>query len=66
MTEAEFKKLLTPEFMETLLLAVEYCNWSVDMVETIDFHKWCCEVAGIPIPEGKEYTDKEFDRHVEG
>jgi hypothetical protein len=46
MTKQELKELLTPEFLSTLHSAVECCNWDVDMVESMEFCKWCYNVAG--------------------
>ena len=41
MTKQELKELLTPEFLSTLHSAVECCGWDVDMIETMEFCKWC-------------------------
>ena len=47
MTKQELKELLTPEFLSTLLTAVECCNWEVDMVESMRFCDWCYSKAGV-------------------
>jgi hypothetical protein len=38
----ELKKKLTPEFMETLAQLIEYVNWDVDMIETMEFYLQIC------------------------
>jgi uncharacterized protein YeaC (DUF1315 family) len=50
MTEEQLKELLTPEFLSTLHTAVECCNWDVDMIESMEFCKWCYSVVGKPCP----------------
>jgi hypothetical protein len=47
----ELKELLTPEFLSTLHTAVECCGWDVDMIESMEFCKWCYSVAGQPCTE---------------
>ena len=49
--EAELKPILTDEFLSTLVKAVQTCGWSVDYVESVDFVKWCFEVAGKEAPQ---------------
>jgi hypothetical protein len=55
MTAPELKQLLTPEFLETLKVAVEYCGWDVDFCESMAFCDWCYEFAGLPPQEYQEY-----------
>jgi uncharacterized protein YeaC (DUF1315 family) len=47
----ELKELLTPEFLSTLHTAVECCGWDVDMIESMEFCKWCYHTAGQLEPE---------------
>jgi uncharacterized protein YeaC (DUF1315 family) len=47
----DLQELLTPEFLSTLHTAVECCNWNVDMIESMEFCKWCYRTAGQPEPE---------------
>jgi hypothetical protein len=61
MTEQELKQLLTPEFLETLKVAVECCGWDCDMVETTNFCDWCHNLAGMPYPQYSELYDTEDD-----
>lgn len=53
MTEEKLKLLLTDEFLDTLLLSVEQCNWSVDYIESAEFVKWCFKLAGKDLPRFK-------------
>lgn len=48
--EDELRPRLTPEFLDTLLLAIEAVGWSVDAHETQRFA--CCvfEIAGLKMP----------------
>ena len=50
MNNQQLKELLTPEFLSTLHTAVECCNWGVDMIETIEFCKWCYSVVEKQCP----------------
>jgi hypothetical protein len=50
MKKQDLQELLTPEFLSTLHTAVECCNWDVDMIESMEFCKWCYSVVGKPCP----------------
>jgi hypothetical protein len=50
MKKQDLKEFLTPEFLSTLLNAVECCNWDVDMIETMAFCNWCYRAAGQEPP----------------
>lgn len=56
MKESKFKELLTDDFLSTLKIAVEYCNWSVDKIETMRFCDWCHDMARVTLPN---YDDME-------
>ena len=48
--EDELKPHLTPEFLATLVLAVETLGWSVDAIETSSFAEELHRLAGLPKP----------------
>ena len=62
MKESKFKELLTEEFLSTLKIAVEYCNWSVDKIETMRFCDWCHDIVGVTPPN---YDDVDFQKENE-
>jgi hypothetical protein len=63
MTNEEFnqqlKSKLTDEFLQTLIEAVQGCNWEIDMSESIDFANWCFELAGKKHPDWTDLLDFE-------
>lgn len=57
--EAALRPLLTPEFLATLVKAVQVCGWSADLIETVNFVDWCFELAGQPKPGADTWNLKE-------
>jgi hypothetical protein len=51
MTKQDLQELITPEFLSTLHTAVECWGWSGDMVEAMDFCRWCYDMVELPAPE---------------
>ena len=51
---AELTPRLTDEFLETLVMAVSYVGWSVDMVETENFVRECFHLVDKEAPKIEE------------
>ncbi len=45
--EADLKRRLTPEFLETLAVAVEFMNWGLDANETGSFYRELCFMVDV-------------------
>lgn len=58
--EARLKPRLTGEFLDTLVVAVKTCGWTVDFVESSDFVEWCFDVAGKKSPELEPFEIEEM------
>ena len=50
----ELRPRLTDEFLETLVMAVSYVGWSVDMVETKNFVRECFHLVDKEAPKIEE------------
>jgi hypothetical protein len=50
MNKEKLKGMLTPDFLKTLKVASECYGWSGDLIELINFHRWCHNVAGTSAP----------------
>lgn len=48
--EEELRPLLTPEFLSTLLIAIETVGWAVDVHETDKFAIKVFSIAGLTLP----------------
>lgn len=62
--EAEelLKPKLTNDFLDTLVQAVNTCEWAVDFIESAQFVDWCFELAGKPLPPLDVYNEEENNR----
>ena len=55
MNEEELKPLLTNDFLARLAETAKVCGWSIDHVATLDFVKWCHDLAGKECPDLTPY-----------
>ena len=54
--EDDLRPLLTPEFLSTLLIAIETVGWEVDAHETGQFAIKVFSIAGLTLPRALKHV----------
>jgi len=53
--EEKLKPLLTEDFLNTLVEAIQVSGWTLDFTETTEFARWCFNLAGKKCPPLTHY-----------